>query len=244
MKELNHSALIINAHPDDGEMAMGGTLLLLVKAGYKVTNVSLTGGEAGTFGSKEIREKEFINAQKFLGSEGILLDFPDTALENTVQARHAVVQIIREKKPGIVFAPYLRNDDADFHGMNNRDHPVAGHIASEAVKLARLKNVLPEYPPHHVPLLLFYMIAPGKKATLIVDVTEVYDDIKILISHYQSQLQLPQNTKSGNPESSPVISRLIAHRINDGSSRRVKYAESFISEMPLLISDLKNLALL
>lgn len=225
------SALIINAHPDDSEMAMGGTLLLLKRAGYSICNVSLTRGESGTFGSSEIREKEFRQAQKYLGAEGVLLDFPDTALENSLEARLKVVELIRKVKPDIIFAPYLRNDDADFHGMNNRDHAIAGQITAEAVKLARLKGVMPELPSHCIQLLLFYMVPPGTKPSLIVDISEVVEEAKTLIRHYESQLSIPG-----------IEDILMSFRKYDGQSRRTAFAESFISEMPLLLSDLSNLA--
>ena len=40
--------LAIGAHPDDGEIMMGGTICVLKQRGYKVGVCDLCSGEAGT----------------------------------------------------------------------------------------------------------------------------------------------------------------------------------------------------
>ena len=220
------TALIINAHPDDSEMAMGGTLFLLKSAGFEIINACLTKGGAGTRGGQEIREKEYRNAQDKLGSIPVLLDFPDTNLENNLESRLAVVRLIREHKPEVVFAPYHRNDLANFDGIMNRDHPIAGQITSEAIKLARFKGVLPELEPHMVSSLLFYMIPSGVHPTYLYDVSNIIEDIKDLIRSYKSQI-----------ENTNFLEVLIATRTTHGNIARVKYAEAFVSEMPLLVRE-------
>ena len=219
------TALIINAHPDDSEMAMGGSLFLLKAAGFNVVNACLTRGGAGTRGGKEIREKEYTEAQNKLGSIPLLLDFPDTALENTLESRLAVVKLIREHKPDVVFAPYHRNDLANFDGIMNRDHSVSGQITSEAIKLARFKGVLPDLEPHMVNYLLFYMIPAGVHPTFLFDVSTIIENVKDLISSYKSQI-----------ENTNFLEVLIATRMTHGSIIRVKYAEAFVSEMPLVVN--------
>ncbi len=219
------TALIINAHPDDAEMAMGGSLFLLKNSGFRIINASLTKGGSGSHGGKEIREKEFLQAQTKIGSTPVLMDYPDTALENNLETRLSIVKLIREYKPEIVFSPYLRNDLANFDGIMNRDHAVAGAITSEAVKLARLKGVLPQIGPHKVNALLFYMVPTGLNPNYLFDVSPLIGETIDLIKTYKSQV-----------EHTEYLDFLIAMRKNHGQIIRVKYAEAFVSEMPLLVN--------
>ena len=49
--------LVVAAHPDDAEISVGGTMLLLSRAGRKVGIVDLTRGELGTRGTAADRQK-------------------------------------------------------------------------------------------------------------------------------------------------------------------------------------------
>jgi LmbE family N-acetylglucosaminyl deacetylase len=42
------NAIAIAAHPDDIELTMAGTLLLLKKAGYEIHYINLSGGDCGS----------------------------------------------------------------------------------------------------------------------------------------------------------------------------------------------------
>ena len=81
-KEDRYDVLAFGAHPDDLEMAMGGTLALLGAAGRRVLMVSVTRGERGTHGDPETRRVEFERAAGILGCTPLLLDFPDTRVQN------------------------------------------------------------------------------------------------------------------------------------------------------------------
>lgn len=50
--------LVFASHPDDAELAMGGTIAKFSKDGLKVGIVDLSKGELGTRGSEEIRKEE------------------------------------------------------------------------------------------------------------------------------------------------------------------------------------------
>ncbi len=217
--------LIINAHPDDCEMAMGGTLLKFTKAGFKVLNLSLTAGQSGTFGNVEIRKEEFTAAGKYSGAETEMWEYPDTRLEKSLEIVERVAKIIRVRKPKIVFAPYLRNDRASFHGMANKDHSVAGQIASEACKLARFKNAFSDSSSHTVSKLFFYMIPSTVFPQLLVDISDTVSEYKELVSCYKTQLQIPN-----------IFEILLASKIQHASEAKISYAEAFVTEMPLIIT--------
>jgi LmbE family N-acetylglucosaminyl deacetylase len=58
--------LVFAAHPDDAELACGGTILAQIAKGYKVGIIDLTRGELGTRGTAEIRSSEAATAAKIL----------------------------------------------------------------------------------------------------------------------------------------------------------------------------------
>ena len=61
--------LAIGAHPDDVELGVGGTLLLMTDQGYSVCILDLTRGEAGSRGTVEERMKEADTAAGLLDVE-------------------------------------------------------------------------------------------------------------------------------------------------------------------------------
>jgi LmbE family N-acetylglucosaminyl deacetylase len=60
-------ALIVAAHPDDAEIAMGGTIAALVASGVRVIVADLTDGEPTPHGTPEIRAQESAEASRILG---------------------------------------------------------------------------------------------------------------------------------------------------------------------------------
>ena len=60
-------ALIIAAHPDDAEIALGGTILRMAQAGKAVGVLDLTRGELGSRGDREGRDREAEEAASLLG---------------------------------------------------------------------------------------------------------------------------------------------------------------------------------
>ena len=61
------AALFLGPHPDDVEIAAGGTILRLVRAGQRVAIVDLTAGEMGSRGSGPERLQEAAAAAARLG---------------------------------------------------------------------------------------------------------------------------------------------------------------------------------
>ncbi|MAR13399.1 MAG: LmbE family protein, partial [Blastopirellula sp.] len=66
--------IAVGAHPDDVEIACGGTLAKLVQQGYQVGIVDLTNGEPTPLSpSPEVREKEAQRAAEMLGCRRVIL---------------------------------------------------------------------------------------------------------------------------------------------------------------------------
>ena len=74
MTEKRLDVLAVGAHPDDVELACGGTLALLARRGKRVGIAHLTRGEAGTRGTVAERRREAERAVLQL----ILIDLPSS----------------------------------------------------------------------------------------------------------------------------------------------------------------------
>lgn len=122
--------LVIGAHPDDAEIGMGGTILALQRAGHRVTILDLTDGEPTPRGTPELRRQESAEAAAVLGVGRVTLDLPNRYLQDTIEARRRVAEVIRLRRPELIFAPYWQ----DAHP----DHVAASAIADAARFYAKL----------------------------------------------------------------------------------------------------------
>src|SRR5215510_4982822 len=156
-----YDVLAFGAHPDDLEMSIAGTIARLTKSGRKVLMVSLTKGEASTYGTVETRAKEAAEAARILGADHLLLDFPDTRVENTPDARLELARLVRLHRPSLVFAPYHTSPGTHRDGRANTDHMAAGALARDALKVARFRRLLTDLEPWEVRRILYYIPPVG-----------------------------------------------------------------------------------
>ncbi|NIP83432.1 MAG: hypothetical protein GWM90_31070, partial [Gemmatimonadetes bacterium] len=123
--------LAIVAHPDDAELLCAGTLIRAADAGHRTGVLDLTGGEAGTAGSAELRRREAARAAEIMGlATRRVAGLPDGALENTVEARHRVAAVIRELRPDTVILMWPES--------RHPDHRIASQLAYDAAFVAGL----------------------------------------------------------------------------------------------------------
>ena len=105
--------MCVVAHPDDECFAFGGALVLAAQAGYEISVVCLTDGQAATNrGSSAdgknlgaMRREEFARSCAVLGvAHHELLDYHDGKLEfaNVSEAAGKIVERMRRFKPQIV----------------------------------------------------------------------------------------------------------------------------------------------
>ncbi len=221
-----YDVLVFGAHPDDAEMAMGGTMIRLTDAGYRLLSVSLTQGQMSTRGSVEERMKEFAAASKVIGCDNQTLDFMDSEVVNTPEGRKQIAALIRRHRPRIVFAPYHTNPFGELWGIANVDHYATGGLVRDGAKMARLDKVVPDLPPHQISQLYFYMLPRNVHPNLMVDVSDVIDRTFEAIRCYVSQMGL---VISGNQ----VETILRTMRAHPGVAIGAEYAEGFTTELPL-----------
>jgi len=122
--------LAIGAHPDDIEIACGGTLARLRDEGHQVKALILTLGDRG--GDGHIRRLEAANGARFLGlNELTQLNLPDTCLEMD-PVRQAIEDKIAAFHPDIV----LTHSEHDRH----QDHRIVHHATLQAAR--RVNTIL------------------------------------------------------------------------------------------------------
>lgn len=110
--------LAIGAHPDDLELAVGGTLARLADSGHEVHTMIMTAGAVG--GDPEVRAKEAINGSKFLGvARCDVYDFTDTKLEGDMTEMIAAIEKkISQFNPDIIFTHSANDQHQDHHAVH------------------------------------------------------------------------------------------------------------------------------
>jgi N-acetylglucosamine malate deacetylase 1 len=125
--------LAVYSHPDDVELTAGGTLLKLKSLGYRTGVCDVTRGEMGTRGTPEIRAGEARRAAEVLRLDLRLnLEQPDGHVWLNEDSRRALVRLIRQHRPKVLFAPHW--DDP------HPDHAHTAQIVREAARLASMRR--------------------------------------------------------------------------------------------------------
>jgi len=135
--------LVFGAHPDDPDFAAGGVAALRHRYGHIVKMVSLTNGDAGHHaeGGAPLawrRRAEAAAAGAVLGAEYITLDHHDGELMPTLEARRAVIRLIREFAPDVIMSPR----PYDYHP----DHRYTAQLVQDAIYLVTVPNVVSDVP--------------------------------------------------------------------------------------------------
>lgn len=221
--------LAFGAHPDDLEFGMGGTLVRMVREGFAVTEVVLTRGEAGTYGDPEVRVREQQRAAEIIGCDLRFMNFRDGEVEATREGVLKIVEVIRELRPRICFAPFERSPYTHRDRAAHPDHLATGKLVKRACRLAKFRKFIThDSEPHLVENLFFYMVPKGVLPTFVVDFTDYYDDWTRAISAHESQIT---NLRGGE-----LRGYLDAYKILYGSFIDKKYADGFYSPEPLEIA--------
>ena len=109
----------IGSHPDDVELAMGGSILRMKKRGHTVTIVDLSNGEPTPYGSLEIRKNESLKSASILGVDRITLANKNRYIYDTIEARNDLASIFRKLKPDLIFTHYDYDSHPD-HGSGTK----------------------------------------------------------------------------------------------------------------------------
>ena len=223
--------LAIAAHRDDVEQTCGGTLLRMAARGLRTAILDLTQGEAGTRGSAEDRAKEAAEAAKLLGvSWRQALNFPDGAIENTIQNRIEIARVIRQVRPRVVILPYWQ--------ARHPDHAITGALGYDACFVSGLAKVDTGASPHRPFKIVYASLYADVRPSFVVDITPFIEQRHAALMAYKSQYQ-NQATGSGLfvPEEE-IRERTFAEARHYGLLGGVRYGEPFVQKEVGLVDDL------
>jgi bacillithiol biosynthesis deacetylase BshB1 len=226
--------IAVGAHPDDVEIACGGTLASLARQGYRVGIVDLTDGEP-TPGSPspEVRLQEAAEAAQILGvAVRETLDLTNRRLFDSFEARVALAKVFRRYRPRVVLGM------ADKTPMASPDHWQAMQITDAAVFYSRLTKwdeTFDDLPVHTVSKQVWYSLGfqslriPDGGGHFVVDISETLPIKLNAIRAYQTQF----------PPSKERVFRLVESQNKlYGTSAGFEAGELFISATTLGVTDL------
>ncbi len=217
--------LAIYAHPDDPDVACGGTLARFAQQGSEVHVVLCTNGDKGTtdptVNRRQLarrRSAECDEAAKLLGlTEQHVLGYGDGELTDDESFRGELVGWIRRLRPTVVLCP---DPTAVFFGedyFNHRDHRIVGFAVLDALSpAAALPLYFPDAGPMHQ--VETALLSGTLEPSVWVDVSTTIDDKAAAVSCHRSQF-----TDDGEWAANAVRTRGAA----DGRRAGVAFAEGF-----------------
>lgn len=224
--------LFFAAHPDDVELACGGTVIKHIQSGKKVGIVDLTRGELGTRGTPEIRAEESELASKILGVNiRENLGMADARFKNDEAHQLKVIEVLRKYQPEIV----VTNAPSDRHP----DHGRACQLVREACFYSGLRRIETKVAdnfqlPWRPEQIFSYIQDHYHEPDFVVDVTEHWEIRMEAVMAYKSQFFDPNSTEPETPISTSDFQKYLeARALQFGRSIDVKYGEGFLKTTPL-----------
>jgi LmbE family N-acetylglucosaminyl deacetylase len=218
-------ALAVYAHPDDVEVACGGTLARWAAAGCEVHLVVVCQGDKGSTDATSdpatlaaTRAEEVAEAGAVLGLASCrLLGLPDGLVEPAGGLLGDLVSSVRQVRAEVVVAP---DPTALLFGrryVNHRDHRIVGLAAVDAVApAAAMPHYFPECGPAWAVRELW--LSGTLEADVHVDIGPVLAVKAAALACHRSQVDLPGE----------LLASVVEQRAEDaGRSAGVRYAESF-----------------
>jgi LmbE family N-acetylglucosaminyl deacetylase len=198
MDDIPEVVLAVYAHPDDADVACGGTLARWAKGGAAVHLIVCTDGGKGTFDPDVTpadlaarRAAELEASSALIGLQSVTnLGYPDGGLADSDELRGTLVEWVRRLRPDVVCG---HDPTALFFGQeyfNPRDHRLAGTTLLDAVSpAAALPHYFPEAgPPHQVAIVL---LSGTLEPDVWVDVTETIDLKAAAVECHRTQFAEP-----------------------------------------------------
>lgn len=237
--------LAIGVHPDDVELGCSGTLITEIRRGKTVGILDLTQGELGTRGTIETRYEEAGRAASIIGA--VVRDnlrMRDGFFKNDEEHQLLLIRALRHYRPEVVIGNIL----SDRHP----DHGRAGQLISTACFLSGLSKIQTKdadgadqekWRPKYV---FQYIQDWYHEPDFLIDISEVFEQRMQSILAYSTQFHTGDSGLSGPQTyiSTPdFIESVIARARMLGKRIGVKYAEGFLSEKRIGLTNLDALVL-
>lgn len=158
VNDVPSTVLAIYAHPDDPDVAAGGTLACWAAAGAAVHVCICAVGDKGSMDAAvrpddlvSLRRQETAAAGAILGvKEHHWLDYRDGDIENTDGLRAELVALLRRVRPDAVLGADPTAVYFGQHYINHRDHRAVGWATLDAVAPAAANpHYFPDAGPAH-----------------------------------------------------------------------------------------------
>jgi len=226
--------IAVGAHPDDVEIACGGTLALLVKQGYRVGIIDLTDGEPTPLSpGPEVRLQEAQAAAAALGVQvRVTMNLTNRRLFDTFENRVALAKEFRKFRPKLVLGFGEKTP------LASPDHWQAMQLTDAAIFYSRLTkwdDVFDHLPVHTISTQLYYtlvfraleMHAPG--TPFVVDISETIEQKLASIRCYATQFP---------PAKQQTLDRIRASNEQQGLAAGFRSGETLVSPFPLGVKNL------
>jgi len=231
--------IAVGAHPDDVEIACGGTLARLVQQGYQVGIVDLTDGEPtpGSAGP-HVRLEEARRAAEVLGVPvRVTLPLTNRRLFDSFEARVALAKEFRKYRPRVVIG------FGDKTPLASPDHWQAMQITDAAVFYSRLTKWDVHFDGlavHTVSTQLYFRLAfepmmlNTSASHFVVDISDTLEQKLDSVRCYASQFPAAK---------AHVFERIRGAALMTGSAAGFAAGEMFVCTRPLGARDLMQTVL-
>ena len=226
--------IAVGAHPDDVEIAVGGTLARLVEQGYKVGIIDLTDGEPTPASpGPDVRLAEAKQAAETLGVQTrVTMDLPNRRLFDTFEARVALAMEFRKYRPQLVLGLGEKTP------LASPDHWQAMQITDAAIFYSRLTKWDEHFaglPVHTSSAHLYYTLSFHSHLVLtgagqlVVDISSTLEKKLASVRCYKTQFP---------PHKQSIFDRVQAMASRYGLAAGFTAGEMLISPRTLGTSDL------
>lgn len=234
--DLQLDVIAVGAHPDDVEIACGGTLAKLASQGYRVGIVDLTDGEPTPRSSgPEQRLAEANKASETLGvAKRVVLDLPNRRLFDSFEARVMLAKEFRRYRPRLVVGFGEKTP------LASPDHWQAMQITDAGIFYSRLTkwdDQFDDLPPHTIPMQLYYDLSyyslelQSAAGHFVVDIGETLETKLSAIRCYETQFP---------PAKAHIFDRVRAVNQHHGQTAGFAAGELFASPRSLGTRDLMS----
>jgi bacillithiol biosynthesis deacetylase BshB1 len=234
---MSVDVLAVGAHPDDADLGVGGTLLLLAAQGFRTAILDLSQGEAASRGTPHERVREAERSARVLQvRERYNVELPDGGIDNSPEQRLRVIPFIRALRPTIILGPHAQD--------RHPDHGAAQALVRDANFFAGVTSIETEEEPYRAPHI--YRYHPYQDSAdapaLVMDVSDFFERKLRALKSFKSQLYNPGYAGPQTYVSSPEFWDSVTTRAEYWGSRvGVQFGEPLYADGPLLLNYLPGL---
>jgi len=170
--------IVFGAHPDDGEIGVGGTIAAYSQRGHSVLMVSMRvpgGRDDGDDAERRRRRGEAERAARGLGAELIVFGLNREAIQPTARLVSAIDQLLADVQPTAVYTHWLGDTHPEHVGL------------TRAVLAATRKNTCSVY--------MYEATIPGGisahsfRAQKFIDISDTIETKMASLASYETQLE-------------------------------------------------------